>query len=158
MNKKKFRGRSYLNSIKRERYSTLIDPDTYIYPQSAYTLSWIEFFAISHFPKNKQESIKETFKNHYIESNWGMIDVLGGKELDLQIFVSIDYFMLSFLKANFPICYTNFLLGYQYILLKKKYRMYPAIPKELRNRFATTLYNKTDSAVSEMNQFFEKDR
>lgn len=142
----KFRSRIYLKAIKKERYCKFADPDTYIYPESVYKLLWDDFFLLSGLPIEVRQIFKEKFINHYIHSN---------RAFDPYKQILISYRELSILKIHFPTNYTNFLLNYQYQLLQQKYNMYGSIPKKVKKKFVSDVYDMTDSSVESIDKFYE---
>ncbi|MGX7203097.1 hypothetical protein BCR22_11770 [Enterococcus plantarum] len=153
--RKKFRSRNYLIAIKRERYSKFADPDTYIYPESEYRLSWDEFFLLSGLTIEKGQLFKEKFIHYYFHSGYSVINLLDKKHFNPYQQLIISYRELSILKFHFPTNYTNFLLNYQYQLLLQKYNMYEAIPTKVKKRFIQSVYKMTDNSVDSIDKFYE---
>ena len=153
--RKKFRGGSYLTSIKKEKNRAFVDPDVYIYPESNYTIEWEIFFSISNFPENEKNKFKENFVENFILSNRSAIAEMAGNKVDSLKYVNISYTELTFLKRKLPECYNNFLTAYQKILLQNKYPLYSLVSEKKRREFEIQLYNMTNDAVAELDNFLK---
>ncbi|MGM0218533.1 hypothetical protein [Enterococcus sp. AZ126] len=153
--RKKFRSRNYLIAIKRERYSKFADPETYIYPESDYRLSWDKFFLLSGLTIEKGQVFLDKFIHYYFHSGYSVVDLLDKRKFNPYQQVIISYRELSILKSHFPTNYTNFLLNYQYQLLQHKYNMYETIPTRIKKRFIQSVYELTDTSVESIDKFYE---
>lgn len=144
--KDRFRKRAYLKAIVHER-KRKIDPSIYIYPESEYLLSWIDFFQLSELPNEHREKFQEEYRHYYIYSNLSLIDGLEGNEIDTFEWMKVSYTQMRLLKDKFPSSYEKLLCNLQIEYLKHAYSRYNEVPIKQRKKFEDFLFTETDSSV-----------
>lgn len=153
--KDRFRKRTYLKTIVDER-KRAIDPTIYIYPESNYLLSWIEFFQLSELPKKHRQIFQEEYRHYYIYSNLSLIDGLEGKEIDTFEWMTVSYTQMRLLKDKFPCSYEKLLCNLQIKYLKRAYSRYNEVPVKQRKKFEEFLFKETDSSVQWYIDYFDE--